>query len=82
MIDLSVVVLSWNTVSLLADCLRSIPDGARDVAYEVIVVDNASTDGSADRVARDFPQVQLIRNTTNVGFTRANNQGLATSRGR
>lgn len=82
MIDLSVVIVSWNTALLLADCLRSIPGGARDLAYEVIVVDNASTDGSADLIATEFPDVKLIRNRDNVGFARGNNQGTAISTGR
>lgn len=82
MIDLSIIILSWNTAALLADCLRSIPDGARDLTYDVIVVDNASTDGSAERVANDFPEVKLIRNRQNVGYARGNNQGLAASSGR
>ena len=82
MIDLSTIVLSWNTAALLADCLRTIPDGARDLTYEVIVVDNASTDGSADLVTAEFPDVKLIRNRENVGFTRGNNQGMAASSGR
>ena len=82
MIDLSVIIVSWNTATLLANCLRSIPNGARDLTYEVIVVDNASTDGSADLVADEFPDVKLIRNRENAGFARGNNLGLAASAGR
>ena len=62
--------------------MRSIPDGARDLACEVIVVDNASTDGSADLIAVEFPEVKLIRNRDNVGFARGNNQGIRVSQGR
>jgi N-acetylglucosaminyl-diphospho-decaprenol L-rhamnosyltransferase len=73
---LSLIVLSWNTADLLADCLRSIPAGAAGLNYQVVVVDNASTDGSADMVARDFPDVQLIRSSENLGFARGNNLGI------
>ncbi len=80
--SLSLVIVNWNTAALLVDCLRTIPDGARDLTYEVIVVDNASTDGSADLVTAEFPDVKLIRNRENVGFARGNNQGMAASSGR
>ncbi|MCW5858757.1 MAG: glycosyltransferase family 2 protein [Caldilineales bacterium] len=79
---LSVVIASWNTAPLLAACLRTLPDAAGTVAFEVIVVDNASTDASADRVASEFPGVRLIRNAENLGFGRANNQGIALAQGR
>lgn len=82
MTTLSIVVVNWNTVLLLADCLRSILDGTRNLEYEIIVIDNASADGSAEMIAREFPQVRLIRNSANVGFARANNQGIRASRGR
>lgn len=71
----SVIVVSFNTRSLLAACLRSIDFG------EVIVVDNASNDGSADMVEQDFPHVTLIRNVANRGFGAANNQGLEVAKG-
>jgi len=66
----SVVVVSYNTQEKLSRCLACI-----ESEHEVIVVDNASSDGSADMVARDFPTVKLIRNKTNRGFGAANNQG-------
>jgi len=78
--DLSVLIVSWNTRALLADCLRSIYAG--DPQAEIWVVDNASTDGSADMVRTDFPDVRLIQNRENVGFARANNQALAEASGR
>ncbi len=79
---LSIVIVSRNTSSLLADCLRSIPAGAEAQSHEIIVVDNASSDGSAEMVAREYPRVQLIRNSVNVGYARANNQGIRLSQGR
>ncbi len=80
--DLDVVIVSWNTARLLANCLRSLPAGAVGLNLQVVVVDNASTDGSAELVMREFPRARLIRNMENVGFARANNQGLRVTAGR
>lgn len=88
--DLSIVIVSWNVRELLRRCLDSIcsplnrreEQGERPLTTEVIVVDNASTDGSAALVAAEFPQVRLIANAENRGFTGGNNQGIAVSRGR
>ncbi|MBI4837016.1 MAG: glycosyltransferase [Candidatus Portnoybacteria bacterium] len=79
--DLSIVILSWNTKALTRNCLRSIFDNVKDIAFETIVVDNDSSDGSADMVAREFPQIKLIRNSENLGFTKGNNQGFKESEG-
>ncbi len=81
-VDVSIAVVSYNTRELLADCLRSIQDTAAGVSHEIIVVDNASSDGSAEMVSRDFPNARLIRNQENLGFARANNQAISISRGR
>lgn len=75
-VTLAIHLLSWNTAALLADCLRTIPAGTAGIAYHVIVVDNASTDGSADMVAQEFPTVQLIRSAVNLGFAGGNNLGI------
>lgn len=80
MIELSVVIPSWNTVDLLRACLRHLLAADLPEA-EVIVIDNASADGSADMVAREFPAVLLVRNPENAGFARACNQGLRLARG-
>ena len=94
--DLSIVIVSWNVQDLLRRCLQSIPgaqsakegrnppapDSASELLVEIIVVDNASTDGSADMVRTEFPNVRLIANARNLGFSRANNQGLTLSHGR
>jgi GT2 family glycosyltransferase len=76
----SVIVLSWNGMDYLDDCLNAVlsqdyPD------FEVIVVDNGSTDGSPDLVAERFPQVQLVRNGRNLGFAAGNNVGLRAATG-
>jgi N-acetylglucosaminyl-diphospho-decaprenol L-rhamnosyltransferase len=82
MTDVSIIVVNWNTRGLLADCLNSIKQTAGDLGIEIIVVDNASTDGSQEMVRQSFPQVRLIKNIENVGFARANNQAIEASQGR
>ena len=76
----SVVVVNWNTVELLSACLASVRASVRSDQFEIIVVDNGSSDGSAEWCARAYPEVQIIGNTRNVGFGVANNQGIAASR--
>ena len=80
--DVSVVIVNWNTAKLLQDCIESIIDQTQPDTYEIIVVDNGSTDGSAEMIKRCFPEVVLTENTVNVGFAKANNQGFARCRGR
>ncbi len=80
MADLTLVIVSWNVCELLRRCLQSILATEGDV--EIVVVDNASTDGSPEMVQEAFPQVRLIANEENRGFTAANNQGLALAQGR
>ncbi len=81
-IRVDIVIVSFNTARLLADCLCSIPRGAEGLDYQIIVVDNASTDGTAEMLAREFPGVRLIQNSSNRGFGAANNQGIHASSGR
>ncbi len=80
--EVSVVVVNWNTQDILRDCLRSIYEQCGEIDLEVIVIDNASTDGSVEMVKKDFPQVTLIENPQNRGFAAANNQGIDISKGR
>lgn len=78
-IPVSVVIVSWNTRDLTLEALRSfLPAG--DLLLEVVVVDNASSDGSADAIEAEFPSVLLIRNERNLGFAGGVNVGLRTSR--
>jgi GT2 family glycosyltransferase len=79
--DLSIIIVNYNTKDLLHDCLVSISETVKDLAYEIIVVDNNSTDGSTDMVRHMFPSTQLVCNNVNLGFSRANNQGYSHSRG-
>jgi GT2 family glycosyltransferase len=80
--DVSIVVVNWNTRELLRDCLVSISAQTHRSSYEVIVVDNASRDGSASMCKQDFPSVALVANEINRGFAAANNQGMKIARGR
>ena len=82
MIDVSIVIVSWNTREITRNCLRSIYAAAGKVKYEIILIDNYSSDGSAEMVAREFPEVVLRRNEENRGFAAANNQGIALAQGR
>ncbi len=79
--DVSVIVVSWNVRELLRQCISSIFEQTKNIRFEVIVIDNASHDGSAEMVKKIFPQVRLISNKTNDGFAKANNQGLEIARG-
>jgi len=80
--DLSIIILNWNTRELLARCLESVYSTVSDPSFEIIVVDNGSTDGSQAMLRDQFPRVHLIQNQENVGFARANNQAVAASQGR
>ena len=81
-IDASVIIVSYNTRERLRACLNSIYATIGERAIEVIVVDNASRDGSADMVASDFPQARLHASTVNLGFAAGNNVGFRMARGR
>lgn len=80
-LPLSICIVNWNTREHLRECLTSIEDHPPGCAYEIIVVDNASSDGSAQLVAREFPRVRLIANQRNEQYARANNQALRASAG-
>lgn len=82
MIDLSIILVSWNVADLLAACLESIANGTGDLRAEVIVVDSASSDNSVTMLRERFPQVRLIACTENIGYTRGNNVGMAAAQGR
>ena len=88
MVDLSIVILSWNVRDLLRQCLESMASGRPlsanhpPLTTEIIVVDNASSDGSVEMVRAEFPEVRLIANQTNRGYTGGNNDGIAAATGR
>ena len=79
--DLSVIIVNWNTRDLVRKCLSSLGGHLAAVDHEVIVVDNASTDGSAELIAREHPHVRLLANRENLGFGAASNQGMQVARG-
>ncbi len=79
--QLSIVIISYDTIDLTLDCLRSIYEEAIDNSFEVIVLDNASSDGSATKIAEHFPQVRLIKSAKNHGFAIGNNIAAAEARG-
>src|SRR2546421_4760677 len=81
-VDVTVCIANWNCRELLRACLESLHDQPQGVRLETVVVDNGSTDGAADMVARDFPEVVLVRNAANRGFAVANNQAAEHARGR
>jgi GT2 family glycosyltransferase len=80
--DLSVIIVNWNTRDLLRDCLTSVRAGLGPLLAEVWVVDNGSSDGSTQVLAAEFPEVRVIDNPKNRGFAAANNQALRLARGR
>ena len=80
MIDLSIVIVNYNTKEFLKRCISSILDSvSKKINYEIIIVDNASSDNSAEMVKKEFPQIKLIVNRENGGFSKANNQGIKIS---
>ena len=82
MLDLSICIVNWNVKDLLKACLGSIYTNTKDISFEVIVVDNNSSDESVRMIKSDFRQVKLIENKTNAGFTKANNQAIKIAQGR
>jgi hypothetical protein len=82
MVELSIIVVSWNTRPYVQECLTSLTSQTLRARIEIIVVDNASSDGTQAMVRQAFPDVVLIENTTNLGFAKANNIGIRAASGR
>jgi len=80
--DVSVIIVSFNTREVLRQCLQSVVDDSSGLVAEILVVDNASTDGSPEMIEQEFPQVRLIRSQINLGFGEGNNVALREARGR
>jgi GT2 family glycosyltransferase len=80
--DVTIIIVNWNTVDMLCECLDSVLAGLVGIKAEILVVDNASQDGSQLRVRDDYKQVILIANSKNVGFAAANNQAMKIANGR
>ncbi len=82
MLDLSIIIVSYNTKDFLKKCLNSIYETSKDFSFEVIVSDNNSKDGSVEMVKKEFKDVILLENKQNFGFSKANNIGVKKSSGR
>jgi len=80
--DISIIIVNWNTRDLLKSCLESIYKTIRDISYEIIVVDNGSRDGSVAMLQEKYPEIRLIQNEENRGFGAANNQAMRIMTGR
>src|ERR1035437_5408285 len=77
MIDLSIVIVSYNTKEVLKECLDSIYKSAKNLSFEVIVVDNASKDQTREEISKlEYPNFRFIQNKENLGFSKANNIGV------
>src|ERR1700674_1792372 len=79
--SISVIIVNWNTRGYLQDCLNSLRQTNASCLREIIVVDNASKDGSLEMVEEAFPEVTLIRANENLGFARANNLAMRRATG-
>ena len=80
-IDVSVVIVNWNSKDYLRQCIDSILANTFALAYEIIVIDSGSFDGSGEMLQRDYPMVRFIQCEVNIGFGRANNLGVKQARG-
>ena len=80
---LSIIIVNWNTANLTVDCIKSIftDKGLKQLAYEIILVDNASSDDSIEKISKLKGPITIIKNKENVGFGRANNQGIKIAKG-
>ena len=82
LVDVSIIIVSWNALEYLIKCLKSIYRHKGSQQYEIIVVDNASTDNSPEIIRKKFPEVRVIENKCNLGFAKANNIGIKNSSGK
>jgi len=81
-VDISILIVNYNTCRLTMDCLRSVYESDTNYSYEIILIDNHSRDDSVEQISREFPGVFLIANQDNTGFASANNQGIKVASGR
>ena len=77
----SIIIVSWNVKDLLLKCIESVLFFSKNINFEIIVVDNGSKDGTLEAIKHNFPNVKLISNKKNLGFAKANNQGIKESAG-
>lgn len=81
MLNLSIIIVSFNTKEILKKCLQSLEENGLK-GQEIIVVDNASTDGNQEMIKKEFPRIKLVCNSENIGFAKANNQGIKEAMGK
>jgi hypothetical protein len=81
-LPLSIIIVNWNSIEFLRPCLVSLLNKNPDFDFEVIIVDNASTDHSIEVLKKEFPNIRLIENDLNIGFTKANNQAINEANGK
>lgn len=81
MVDVTIIIVNYNTKQLLGDCIQSIYEKTFDVNFEIIIVDNASNDGSQGFIRKNFPKIVLIESEFNLGFGLANNLGAKSAKG-
>jgi GT2 family glycosyltransferase len=79
--DLSIIIISYNTKNILFKCMEAVITSPLKMSYEIIVVDNASTDGTPEKLKKNFPKVKLIVNPNNKMFAKANNQAMKIAKG-
>lgn len=80
--DVSIVYTNWNTRDMMRDCIASVKEKSEGFTYEIIVVDDGSTDGSVDMLRSEFPEVVVLENGKNIGVAKSYNKGVAVARGR
>lgn len=82
-VDLSIVIVNWNTKKMTDECISAVKESVKDtpMSVEIVLVDNASTDGSIEMLEMNHPDITLIKNKENIGFGRANNKGILASKG-
>lgn len=80
--DVSIIIVNYNTFELTAQCVRSVLNYVKNVQYEIIVVDNASPNENPDLLHATFPSIKLIKSTKNLGFAKGNNLGIQHAKGK
>ena len=80
-IQLSIIIVNYNVKEYLIRCINSIYNHIKEIKFEIIIIDNNSSDGSADLITNKFPEIIFLKNNFNAGFSAANNQGIAKSQG-
>lgn len=79
--DISIIIINYNTFQLTNNCIKSVIEKTKGISYEIILVDNASTECDADEFKKLFPQINLIKSKENLGFSKGNNFGISQAKG-